>query len=85
MTQFRRDGLIDIMKVSNRLGIPLGGLHIQNERLVYIQFASQCESRFSLSNRLFSEMFPRGVFVISKEHVEPGLHTIDLEGPSWRN
>lgn len=69
--------------------LPSLSVPLQSRSEMYLQFPERCDERFDIAQRLvtFSLVGVEGapVAVVSQDRIEPGLATIDLRGPHWRN
>jgi len=78
------DALLELMPIAAQQGIPLAGYEIHGKSL-YLQYSDQCASRLGFTRQILS-MAGLGLSApLSDQVVAPGVDTIDLSGPAWRD
>ena len=84
-TKFDDGSLKGLVAEAARMQVPLGGLAMHANRIVYLQFTDRCNKRFSMVERLLSSRFSKRQFQVERQAVMPGPDTINLFGPSWQD
>jgi hypothetical protein len=82
-TRFQQNGLIHLFRDAHKHEIPLAGVSVANDKMVYVQYKSMCKDRIEMTKRLFAEVLPLSEITIDKEMVKPGSKTINIFGASW--
>lgn len=78
-------GIKELMPAAAKENIPLAGVNVKNNEILFLQYGSKCMSRFKMTNILMHRIFKPSQISIVHKVIMPGMNTINISGPQWRD